>query len=86
MPHRFLTLIHGEPRWPIVRSYGAPLYEIVHSELAFGFICALVLIVNSLARRSTYDFAPECMTPYYVLMGLSLYMNPCTLYITMTPL
>ena len=72
MPHRFLTLIHGEPRWPIVRSYGAPLYEIVHSELAFGFICALVLIVNSLARRSTYDLAPECMTSITIYYAVSL--------------
>ena len=44
-----------------MRSYSAPLSEIDHSDLAYGFICALVLIVNSLARRSTYDHAPECM-------------------------
>ena len=61
MPHRCLTLIHGDPRCTTVRSYGAPLSEIDHSDLAYGFICALVLIVNSLARRSTYDHAPECM-------------------------
>ena len=45
-----------------MRSYGAPLSEIDHSDLAFGFICALVLIVNSLARRSTYDRAPDQLT------------------------
>ena len=38
------------------------LSEIDHSDLASGFICALVRIVNSYARRSTYDLAPECMT------------------------
>ncbi len=36
--------------------------EIEPLVLASGFICALVLIVNSLARRGTYDLAPECMT------------------------
>ena len=61
MPHRLLTLIHGDPRYTTVRSYGASLPKIVHSELASGFICALVRIVNSYARRSTYDHAPECM-------------------------
>ena len=71
--HRFLTLYHGDPRCATVRSY--ELYrtsEIDHSDLASGFICALVLIVNSLARRGTYDLAPECMTS--------------ALYTTMTPL
>jgi len=44
-----------------------------HFVIAFGFICALVRIANSYARRSTYDLAPECMTPYYVITLYPLY-------------
>jgi len=71
MPHRLLTLIRGDPRCSTVRSYGASLPVIDHSDLAYGFICALVRIVDSYARRSTYDRAPECM--------------PSTLYIHYDP-
>ena len=65
-------------------SYGRPLSLKYHSVIAFGFICALVLIVNSLARRSTYDLAPECMTPYYAFTIYSLYNTMTPLYGLMT--
>ena len=31
-----------------------------------------MLIVNSLARRSTYDLAPECMTSYYNIYNITV--------------
>lgn len=60
--HRFLTLFHGDPRCITVSVNQGCAVLIEPAVLASGFICALVLVVDSLARRSTYDRAPDQLT------------------------
>lgn len=60
--HRFLTLYHGDPRYTTVSVNQGCAVLIEPAVLASGFICALVLIVDSLARRGTYDRAPDQLT------------------------
>ena len=62
MDHRFLTLYHGDPRYTTVSVNQGCAVLIEPAVLASGFICALVLIVDSLARRGTYDRAPDQLT------------------------